>query len=138
MKLVIVLSFFSFSLCCLAELTPLPPTSIGSGTNKGSEEDFFNPNPNGNQQTPAQVSPNGRVYDSDPEYNSQQRADWIRKCEPYRDQDSKLFRECFQREKDKMRLELREKFDAVERRQGIRLKSYEELLKPNPNSGGFD
>lgn len=119
--------------------SPMPSSNMGSmGIIKTFDEDFFNTNPSNNLNTPPGVSPQGRIYDADPDYNSQQREEWLRKCEPYKDQDSKLFRECFQREKDKMRLELREKFDAVERRQGGKIKSYDQLLKPNTNSGGFD
>jgi len=119
--------------------SPIPSSNTGSmGIIKTFDENFFNTNPSNNLNTPQGVSPQGRIYDADPDYNSQQREEWLRKCEPYKDQDSKLFRECFQREKDKMRLELRERFDAVERRQGGKIKSYDELLKPNPNSGGFD
>jgi hypothetical protein len=73
-----------------------------------------------------------------PDYNLEQRDTWLKKCAVYKEQDSKLFRDCFYREKEKMRLELREKFDAVERRQGGSRKSVEEMLQPEKSSGGFD
>lgn len=119
--------------------SPIRPNSSSSmGVIKTLDDNFFNSQSDNSSNGPSGLSPMGRVYDADPDYNSQQREEWLRKCEPYKDQDSKLFRECFQREKDKMRLELREKFDSVERRQGNQMKSYYELLKPNSNSGGFD
>lgn len=151
MKRAFVFTFLVFSGCAIAETAPPPsvggavtpsPIQPGSSSSLGVinalDNNFFNSNPSSISNTPPGLSPKGRVFDADPDYNSAQREEWLRKCEPYKDQDSKLFRECFQREKDKMRLELREKFDSVERRQGNRLKSYYELLKPNSNSGGFD
>ncbi|NBX75987.1 MAG: hypothetical protein EBQ92_05490 [Proteobacteria bacterium] len=112
---------------------PLKP----SGYIQALDPNFFNP-PSDNKNTPAGLSPKGREFDADPDYNSEQREEWLRKCAPYKDQDSKLFRQCFYREKEKMRLELREKFDSVERRQGGKGKSLQDLIQSNPSSGGFD
>jgi hypothetical protein len=112
---------------------PLKP----SGYIQALDPNFFNA-PSDSKNTPPGLSPKGREFDADPDYNSEQREEWLRKCAPYKDQDSKLFRECFFREKDKMRLELREKFDSVERRQGGKGKSLQDLIQSNPSSGGFD
>lgn len=112
---------------------PLKP----KGYIEALDPNFFN-TPIDNKNTPTGLSPKGRDFDADPDYNSEQREEWLRKCAPYKDQDSKLFRECFYREKDKMRLELREKFDSVERRQGGKGKSLQDLIQSNPSSGGFD
>ncbi|MFM8268733.1 MAG: hypothetical protein ACKN9V_00975 [Pseudomonadota bacterium] len=112
---------------------PLRP----NGYIQAIDPNFFNP-PSDNKNTPSVLSPKGREFDADPDYNSEQRDEWLRKCAPYKDQDSKLYRECFYREKGRMRLELREKFDAVERRQGGKGKSLQDLIQSNPSSGGFD
>lgn len=112
---------------------PLKPNTFIQALDPG----FFNP-PVDNKNAPSVLSPKGREFDADPDYNSEQREEWLRKCAPYKDQDSKLFRECFYREKGKMRLELREKFDSVERRQGGKGKSLQDLIQSNPSSGGFD
>jgi len=113
--------------------SPLKP----KGYIEALDPNFFDA-PIDKKNTPTILSPKGREFDSDPDYNSEQREEWLRKCAPYKDQDSKLFRECFLREKDKMHLELREKFDAVERRQGGKGKSLQDLIQSNPSSGGFD
>lgn len=107
------------------------------GTIKVFDENFFSSPPRGKNGEPL-LAPNGREYAADPDYNSEQREQWLEKCAPYKDKDTKLFKECFQREKDKMRLDLRQKFDAVERRQGGKKMSIEDLIKPNAGSGGFD
>lgn len=116
-----------------APLGPLMP----NGYIQALDPNFFN-SPSDNKNTPPGNSIKGREFDADPDYNSEQREEWIRKCSPYKDQDSKLFRQCFFREKDKSRLELREKFDAVERRQGGKGKALQDLIQSNPSSGGFD
>ena len=106
---------------------PLKP----SGYIQALDPSFFDA-PVDNKNTPPGLSPKGREFDADPDNNSEQREEWLRKCAPYKDQDSKLFRECFFREKDKMRLELREKFDSVERRQGGKGKSLQDLIQSLP------
>lgn len=118
-----------------------PPGSTGPmspGYIKPFDEGFFESKPIDIKSAPPGFSPRGREYGADPDYNTEQREEWLRKCGPYKDQDAKLFRQCFQREKDKMRLELREKFDQVERRQGGSGKSIDDLIQPNKGSGGFD
>jgi len=111
---------------------------LNPGTVRVLDENFFNPVAPRGKGGAAELAPNGREYATDPDYNSEQREQWLQKCAPYRDKDSKLFRECFQAEKDRMRLELREKFDSVERRQGGKKMSIEDLIRPNSGSGGFD
>jgi len=101
------------------------------------EPDFFSPTTGSGVSVPG-TSPKGREYDDMPDYTTDQREAWLKKCAVYKDQDSKLFRDCFQKEREKMRMELREKFDAVERRQGGGRTSYEDLLQPQKSSGGFD
>lgn len=112
--------------------------NINPGTIKPLDDDFFSPQPGSFGQAVPGLSPKGREFDDMPDYNLEQRDTWLRKCSNYKEQDSKLYRECFYREKEKMQLELREKFDAVERRQGGGRKSLEDLLQPEKSSGGFD
>lgn len=121
-------------------VSPLTGSSSGNinpGTLKVFDENFFTP-PTGSNQGKPEVNSAGRTYGPDADYNTEQREQWLAKCAPYRDQDVKLFRDCFQREREKMKLELREKFDAVERRQGRGNYSIENLLQPSKSSGGFD
>lgn len=123
------------------QLGPNPPSNgqqFNPGTIKVLDENFFSPSPVRGKGGEVEMAPNGREYAADPDYNSEQREQWLQKCAPYREKDTKLFRECFQQEKDKMRLDLRQKFDAVERRQGGKKMSIEDLIKPNAGSGGFD
>lgn len=122
-------------------VAPLPsaqPGNFNPGTLKSFDEGFFDAKKADTAPPPPGTSEKGREYAPDPDYNSQQREQWIQKCAPYKDKDAKLFRECYQKEREKMRLELREKFDAVERRQGMGKTPTEELLQPNKGSGGFD
>jgi hypothetical protein len=68
------------------------------------------------------LSQSGRYLGAEPDYNSQDREDWISECEPARQQGTKAFRECFAAKKKQAAQTLREKFDAVEKRQGQTLK----------------
>lgn len=114
------------------------PNNLNQGLIRTLDPDFFSASGQSAGPVPPATSPKGREFDDMPDYTTDQRDAWLRKCGAYKDQDSKLFRECFQKEREKMRLELREKFDAVERRQGGGKTPYDNLLQPQKSSGGFD
>ncbi|NBX93612.1 MAG: hypothetical protein EBQ85_10325 [Proteobacteria bacterium] len=113
-------------------------TSLSPGNVKALDNDFFLPKKEETTPIPPGISRKGREYAPEPDYNSEQRDLWLQKCASYRDKDARLFRQCYQKEREKMLLELREKFDAIERRQGAGKVPTEELLQPNKASGGFD
>ena len=59
-----------------------------------------------------------RFVGEEPDYNTEQRAEWLKTCEPLKSSDLKAYRECFENEKRKTTAQVRKSFDDSQRRQG--------------------
>jgi hypothetical protein len=51
------------------------------------------------------------------DYNSQQYAEWVEACQKHQGVNGKKFRECFQKQKENSRRDLKERFETVEQNQ---------------------
>lgn len=64
-----------------------------------------------------------RGMGAEPDYNTAQRAEWLAKCDQFKNVDAKAFRDCFNEEKRKNSESLRNSREAVERRQNAPLRN---------------
>ena len=70
----------------------------------------------GTQSSPPTTSKGGRNLDSEPDYNSQQRQEWIDKCSERGKESSKAFKECFSEQKNRTLGKVRERASEVEQK----------------------
>ena len=64
-----------------------------------------------------QISKEGRVIAEEPDYNTEQRQQWLDACAPMRDKDAQAYRDCYANQKAGSAKKRRQDFDNVERRQ---------------------
>ena len=73
--------------------------------------------------TKSSYSGTERAMDEDANYNTEQRRRWIKTCSPQKAADPKLFRECYEAERDKELQALKASQEAVEQRQSQPLRN---------------
>lgn len=95
----------------------------------GIDPDYLTSKPAEQPADPSQSKSSNRYLDSssDDEYNTEQRARWIKECEEARKEGSEAFKKCFEQKKTAELKAVREKFDEVERNQSNPMRS-----APNP------
>lgn len=64
-----------------------------------------------------QTSKEGRVIAEEPDYNTEQRQQWLDACEPIKGKDGEAYRECYANQKASSKKKQRQDFDSVARRQ---------------------
>ncbi len=100
----------------------------------------------GSAQTPppSQGAPQAaqQRYSADKaEYNTEQRKEWLAKCEPLREVDFKGYRACFEKEKQRSSEDLKRRFIEVEKRQGQPFRNVNptsNVLDEPPRNPAFD
>ena len=80
------------------------------------------------------VTGSERFLADEPDYNSEQREQWIESCQPQRDKNLQAFRDCFNGQKRKAKQDLRNKFDKVESEQDIPLEKRLPSSDKSPSS----
>lgn len=105
-----------------------PPNSGFNRVNPSNvqifDNDFFKDAP---KATVNAVTPKGRAYAEDPDYNTETRQKALEKCEPLRNQNFSKFQECYQKDMANVKKGIQENYDEVERKQSVPLKN-----SPNP------
>jgi hypothetical protein len=114
-----------------------PAARYNLPTNQGLDGDFFAPKPPAPPVTPG---PAGRYAAGEPDYNSAQREEWLKKCEK-ENTDGEAFRKCYAREKAKTLGELEVGRQKVQDNQGTPFqnsssKSLPSLENREPAFGG--
>lgn len=76
---------------------------------------------------------------SKPRFNSTQREEWIKKCSRYRDQDSKKFKDCFEKLASENERDLEERQRAVEKNLNTTFRNSQNPGPQNPaqEASGF-
>jgi hypothetical protein len=88
------------------------------------DNDFFKTT----SEPPAnQVTPKGRSYAEDPDYNTDTRQRALEKCESLKNRDFSKYQECYKKDMANARKGIQEGYDEVERKQSLPLKNV-----PNP------
>ncbi len=118
-------ALFLFATVLYAELPPLPPQNyqqpvvISPGLitpgvmSSGNQAPAQAPTPR-----PLTLQGNPRYGAEAADYNTEQRKQWLEKCEPLREVDFAGFRKCFEVEKKKSTDGIKRRFRDVEARQG--------------------
>jgi hypothetical protein len=113
-------------------VNPTPsPSSPNSGFNKVNpsnvqvfDNDFFKDTPKAQFNS---VTPKGRAYADEPDYNTETRQRALDKCEPLRSQNFAKYQECYQKDMANVKKGIQDNYDEVERKQNVPLKN-----APNP------
>ena len=95
----------------------------------------------GSQTAAPSTSKGGRQLDSEPDYNTDQRQDWIDKCRERGKESSKAFKECFSDEKNRSLGKVRERASEVEQKLSPKTRSAplpDESRPGEPAFGGVE
>lgn len=120
-----------FLLVCdlFAETQAPEPAKPAVNSMEVLKKDFFDGKPI------APPKPGDSRYSAgDPDYNTDQREQWLKACEKYRNKDLETYRKCFQDEKSKSKEALRQSFEAVEQKQLLPLRNTNPLLDEQRNN----
>ena len=104
-----------------------------AGSTEVLKKDFFDSKPEGKPK-PA----DSRYSAGDADYNSEQREQWLKTCDKYKNKDLETYRKCFQDEKSKSKEALKQSFDSVEQKQSLPLRNVNPLLDEQRNQNGQD
>lgn len=87
------------------------------------------------------VNSNGRALAEEPDYTSDKREEWLKKCAPLKEKDGVAYRKCYQDEKAQFQGGLKKNREMVEQRQNEPLRNTNPLLEEQRKSlqmGGGD
>lgn len=115
-------------LCAAVSLAEAPPGGApqpiqivvpGAAPQAPKEPSVFDPpkKDSAPRTTKSAVSGTDRFFGDDPDYNTEQRQQWLDTCAPKKETDFAAYRECYQNEKRKSKAEIQRRFDQTERRQ---------------------
>jgi hypothetical protein len=112
--------------------SPMPLMDpMGPPKRNGLDETFFDDKKGDNVQGKDKrvdngnsgVSSSGRYYGKDPDYTTDEREQWLKDCESFRTGDQKLYKDCFNKQKQKTLEERDNAFIEVEKKQMQPLKN---------------